>query len=69
MYSIVSSCMDGVRRYGIQGRTITVSDITVSSAEIEALLLKCNQHNLSEVHLFDVIEDWFGQLAYTNSCI
>lgn len=66
MYSVISSFVDGVQRYGIQGKTITVTDITVSSKEIEVLLFKCNQHNLSESHLLDIIEDWFGQLAYEN---
>lgn len=61
MYSIVSERKDGFTQYGIQGDTVAIHDITVSLDEIRALLEQCIRCELSETHLQDIVEDWFGK--------
>ncbi|MBQ7915785.1 MAG: hypothetical protein IJ315_03240 [Firmicutes bacterium] len=39
---------------------MTVDEITVRKAEIEALACMCNRGSLALEHLMDVVEDWLS---------
>ena len=57
MYTL-STCND---RYGIVGKSVAAEDITTSREEISELLDLLNRNEISEIHFFDAIEDWFGR--------
>ena len=57
MYTL-STCND---RLGIVGKSVAAEDITTSQEEISELLELLNRNEVSEIHFFDVIEDWFGR--------
>ena len=57
MYT-VSICND---RYGIAGNGVSAADITTSREEIDELAELLNRNEVSEIHFFDVLEDWFGR--------
>ncbi|MCQ5128185.1 DUF6514 family protein [Butyricicoccus faecihominis] len=57
MYT-VSICNDW---YGIAGNNVSAADITTSREEISELLDLLNRNEVSEIHFFDAIEDWFGR--------
>lgn len=51
-------------RFGVQGETLAVEDVTTQESEIKTLLNLLNRERVSEVHLMDVIQDWFGAETY-----
>lgn len=57
MYT-VSICNDW---YGIAGNSVSAADITTSREEISELLDLLNRNEVSEIHFFDALEDWFGR--------
>ncbi|MCQ5128186.1 DUF6514 family protein [Butyricicoccus faecihominis] len=57
MYT-VSICNDW---YGIAGNNVSAADITTSREEISELLELLNRNEVSEIHFFDALEDWFGR--------
>lgn len=68
MYSVISNTCEGITRYGIKGDSLAVTDITVSEEEAQVLADWCTRNTVSEVHLYDVIEDWFGMIAFEGAC-
>ena len=63
MYQLCANCADGIKQYGIQGKTVKIANITASQEEINMLLQQCIRCNVSELHLADIVEDWFGRTA------
>lgn len=57
MYTILQA--DG--RYGVRGQSCTVDDITTDPQEIAELVALLNYGEVSEIHLMEVIENWFGR--------
>ena len=48
-------------RFGIAGNGIKAEDITTSRDKINELVDLLNRNEVSEIHFFDVLEDWLGQ--------
>ena len=67
-YEVVTSTktLDGLPYvcYGIAmtyaGATVTVEDISLNRAEVEALSERCNRLELSPLHFKEVLEDFMG---------
>lgn len=57
MYHVI--CQDAW--YGIRGVSVEIYDITTSEHEIRDLTDLLNRNDASELHIFDIIEDWFGR--------
>ena len=48
-------------RYGIAGNGVKAEDITTSREEINELAELLNRNEVSEIHFFDILEDWLGR--------
>ena len=60
MFSVICNCIDGTKRYGIKSENLTVADITVSEEQAKQLAEQCTRNQVSDAHLLDIIEAWFG---------
>lgn len=60
MYQMISAKIGGNVHYGIQGNGIDIVEVTLDKARAVGLVHLCNQNALSVIHIYDVIEDWFG---------
>lgn len=54
----------GIKIYYIKDRVVqeacTISDISIDEKKIRELAAACNIHQLSPLHIFDVIEDFLS---------
>ena len=62
---ILRLTVDDYHRYcyfddGIKSENLTVADITVSEEQAKQLAEQCTRNQVSDAHLLDIIEDWFG---------
>ena len=51
-----------IETYGITCEGREIKDISTDKAKVESLINRCNQNNLSPLHLDDVIEDFLVDL-------
>ena len=54
--------------YGISYGEQTVSDISVDRVKIEFLIERMNTHELSPLHMMDIIEDFLAEDSDFFSC-
>lgn len=54
--------VDGVTciTYGLTGKTAEICDISPERCRVEALAEQCNRLAVSECHLRDIVEDFYG---------
>ncbi|MCB6364947.1 DUF6514 family protein [Intestinibacillus massiliensis] len=64
MFKIIYREIKGKPQFGVQGETVKIEDITASEEEIQALAGLLNREQVSEINVYDVIENWFGTRAY-----
>lgn len=50
-----------VDTYGISKNNTAVNDISVNKEEIEEFVRKLNRLGVSEIHVYDVVEDFLGR--------
>lgn len=55
----VITCSSG--QFGLEGDEIRVEDIFVSRQEITRFVGRLNQFDVSPCHVYDIIEDYFGE--------
>lgn len=60
MYKLIVSS-DGAQN-GVQVGNTCINEITADRKEAEKLLSLLQRNQVSELHVWDVIEDWFGQM-------
>lgn len=55
-------CIEGITRttYGLTGQTVEICDISPERQKVEALAEQCNRLDVSECHLCDIVEDFYG---------
>lgn len=63
MYKAIQ-CASG--QYGLAGNVETVQDILLSSSEMEYFVALLNKFGVSEIHIYDVIEDYFGSYKFLH---
>lgn len=51
---------ESVKSYGIGGETIEINDISVVKEEIEEFVRLLNKLEASEIHAYDLVEDFLG---------
>lgn len=50
-----------VRSYGISGETIEINDISTRKEEMERFVELLNRLEASEIHAYDLVEDFLGR--------
>lgn len=60
MYRLLIDQDRGSVQYGVGVGLTFVHQITADRTEAEALLTRMERAALSETHVWDVVEDWFG---------
>ena len=55
-------CIEGITRttYGRTGETVEISDLSLDREKVEALAERCSRLEVSECHLYDIVEDSYG---------
>ena len=48
-------------QFGIAGNNVKAEEITTSRDEIDQLADLLNRNEVSEIHFFEILEDWFGR--------
>lgn len=61
MYHVIR-CSNG--QYGLEGSGVHIEDIFVSKADICRFVERLNTNGASPIHIYDMIEDYFGEIAY-----
>lgn len=69
MYEIISRECDGVVQYGIQRHGVRIYDITMHRKEIGFSVFLLNYYKVSNLHIYDVLEDAFGYQARPTNTI
>lgn len=64
MYQVVYNDKEKIRQYGILGEEVRLDNILTDEKQICKLVKILNQESVSEVHIYDVVEDWFGVSVY-----
>lgn len=60
MYEILESGST----YGVSGKGVCIPDVSSDRDIVQELIEQLNAHQVAEEHIYDVIENWFGQQAY-----
>ncbi len=61
MWTLTSCNTDGTKSYGIQKGETTINDISVNRAEIEEFVELLNRCDASEIHAYELVEDFLGK--------
>lgn len=56
-------CSSG--QYGLEGCGVHIEDIFVSKMDICKFVARLNASEASPIQIYDIIEDYFGEIAYT----
>ena len=51
---------------GVEVGGLRIYDVTTERTEADELLALLKRENVSQVHVYDVIECWFAQRAYSE---
>lgn len=62
MYYVISNDKASVRQFGVRGEQVVIEDIAVNEQEVHGLVSLLNLHKVSELHTYDVVQDWYGVL-------
>lgn len=61
MFNVICNSAGREKRYGIRGDHTTVHDLSSIESEANAFANLLNRGEASEIHVYDLIEDWFGR--------
>ncbi|WP_143436183.1 hypothetical protein [Intestinibacillus massiliensis] len=60
-YAVLDTRAAGRPYYGIVGDNVIARELSANRGEVEALANLLNRGQASELHFYEIIEDWFGR--------